>query len=149
MFGTATQNKIEEAMGMSMAALMDEQIMVKIQRKAELERPPEFEMVTPFTTTGKRDKKLNGLCSSFSEEFFEYQKATAETNWFDPEENTRKSNEVCVVRATDRETRVRVEFELDNDQEVHLLMIENENQEKPAGGFNVKKNIEKMEGTSP
>jgi hypothetical protein len=141
MFGTATQNRIEEAMGMSMSALMDEQIMVKIQRKAELERPPEFELVTPFITTGKRDKKLNELNPSFTEDLFEYQKATAETNWYDPDENTRKNNRVCVLRATDRETRVRVEYELDNDQEVHLLLIQNENQENPAGGFKVKKTL--------
>jgi len=145
MFGLETQSRIEAEMGMSLTALMDEQIVVKIQRKAELQRPPEFTWLSDFEPTRQKDNneelKLNGAV--IFENVFKYEKARARQNYYDADEDKRISNEVMVLRATDVETRVQVEYELDKGEEVHLLLIQNENQDKPAGGFKVKKTLKR------
>ena len=145
MFSERRYGRIADAMGMSMSSLVDENIAVKIQRKIDLERPPEFTWLSSFEPTGEKDSdeelKENGAV--FSEKTFKYEKGRARQNYFDEEENKRKTNKIIVIRDTDKETRVRVEFELDKRPEVHMLLIENEDQEKPAGGFMVKKTLKR------
>jgi hypothetical protein len=57
------------------------------------------------------------------------------------EENGRQTDRVLAIRATDKETRVRMEFQSENKAEVHCLLIENENQSRPAGEFKIRRCI--------
>lgn len=129
---------------MSLANLVDEDIAVKTQPKAELERAPKFvKWVSGFESIGEKDRyealEKNGAV--FCEELFEYEKATADQNFYNEEENRRQTDRVLAIRATDKETRVRMEFQSENKAEVHCLLIENENQSRPAGEFKIRRCI--------
>ena len=128
---------------MSISNLVDENFAVKIQRKAELQRPAEFKWLSSFESMNKKEKEEaeEKIAGVFCDSLFEYEKADAEQNYYDEEENKRQVDRVLVIRATDKETRVRIEYELEKRPEVHCLLIENENQEKPAGAFKVKKTM--------
>ena len=63
---------------------------------------------------------------------FAYKLAKAhEENFSD--ENERVIRKMILLEATDKETNVKFEYELDSEKNVHVLFIGNKNPQRPAG----------------
>lgn len=75
------------------------------------------------------------------EGYFMYKMAKAQEEKYCEREFRRVKRKLNVLEASDRETGVKFQYELDQDPNIHVLFIGNKNPRKPARYYKVKKSM--------
>jgi hypothetical protein len=138
-----TWNYLEDSFGLTQQELNDPSIAIKIKNKINRERPPEFKYLSKYRKLNKGQKciveeqqghKLAGVN-------FSYKIAKAQEEQYCEEEDRRVKRKLMALEATDKETGVKFQYEVDPEPNIHVLFIGNKNPQKPAGYFKVKKSM--------
>jgi hypothetical protein len=142
----STWQLLENYLGFSQRELNDPNLAAKIKREAAKKLPPQFCYLSGYRKLNKwqesyvRDEQQHKLAGvSFS-----YKMAKAQDEQYDEAEDRRIKRNFMVLEATDRETGVKFQYELDQDPNIHVLFIGNKNPRKPAGYYKVKKTMERF-----
>ena len=112
-----------------------------------LNKPTRFKYLSRFKKVNKmqQDAILRQHCVKLDVRHFAYKLAKArEENFTD--ENGRVIRKMILLEATDKETNVKFEYELDSEKNVHVLFIGNKNPQRPAGFFKTKKTMLRFRG---
>jgi len=138
-----TWQLLENNLGFSQRDLNDPNIAVRIKREAAKKLPPQFSYLSGYRKLNKRQQRQLEAQQShkFSGVTFSYKMAKAQDEQYDEEEDRRIKRNFMVLEATDKETGVKFQYELDQDPNIHVLFIGNKNPQKPAGYFKVKKSM--------
>jgi len=80
-------------------------------------------------------------CHKFASDHFHYKIAKAQEEKYCEDEDRRIKRKLMVLEATDKETGVKFQYELDQELNIHVLFIGNKNPRKPAGYYKVKKSM--------
>jgi hypothetical protein len=138
-----TSGLFEINLGMQHRELNDPNIAVNLKRESGKKLPPEFRYLSRYGKLNKRQQnavqskqrhKLAGVA-------FSYKMAKAEEEQYDEEKDRRIKRNFIVLEATDRETSVKFQYELNQESNIHVLFIGNKNPQKPAGFYKVKKSM--------
>jgi hypothetical protein len=134
---------IADQMGMSLKALNDPLIAVRVQREITLKRPPEFSYLSSYAPMSqkRRQQVESNHSHCFCTSTFSYKSAEALEDQYCDDRGERIQRKLTVLEATDRETRVKFQYELDDEPAIHVLFIGNSNPNKPAGYYKVKKSM--------
>lgn len=139
----STWQLLENNLGFSQRELNDPNLAAKIKREASKKLPPQFCYLSGYRklnklqeneVQGKHGHKLAGVS-------FSYKIAKAQDEQYCEEEDRRIKRNFMVLEATDKETGVKFQYELDQDPNIHVLFIGNKNPRKPAGYYKVKKSM--------
>ena len=139
----STWKLLERNFGFSQRDLIDPNIVVKIKREAAKKLPPQFSYLSGYQklnksqesdVQGKHGHKLAGVT-------FSYKIAKAQEEQYDEEKDRRIKRNFMVLEATDKETGVKFQYEVDKEPNIHVLFIGNKNPQKPAGYFKTKKSM--------
>jgi len=134
---------VQESFGMSQEALNDPNVAVKVKQKIELLRPPEFTYLSKYQKLNKwqqerlqeqQEHKLNTY-------HFEYKLAKAQEDRFCEKEERRIQRKLSVLEITDKETKVKMQYEVNKEPQIHCLFIGNKNPQKPAGYYKTKRTM--------
>ena len=134
---------VQESFGMSQAALNDPNVAVKVKHKIELLRPPEFTYLSRYKKLNKwqQEQLQEQQEHKFNTYHFEYKLAKAQEDRFCEEKERRIQRKLSVLEATDKETGVKMQYELDKEPQIHCLFIGNKNPQKPAGYYKTKRTM--------
>jgi hypothetical protein len=139
----STWKYLEESFGLNQQMLNDPLIAVKIQREITLKRPPEFSYLSSYAPMSqkRRQQAESEHNHHFCTSTFTYKSAKALEDRYCDDRCERIQRKLTVLEAIDRETRVKFQYEIDNEPTTHVLFIGNSNPNKPAGYYNVKKSM--------
>ena len=139
----STWQLLENNLGFSQRELNDPNLAAKIKREAAKKMPPEFRYLSGYQKLSKGQERTIAAQQShkFAGVTFSYKMAKAQEEQYDEEKDRRIKRNFMVLEATDRETQVKFQYELDNEPTVHVLFIGNSNPNKPAGYYKVKKSM--------
>jgi len=140
---TRTSELLESNFGMSLRQLNDPNIVIDIEKKIERERPPEFKYLSEYQKLNSRQQAsvMEQQGHKMEEGYFMYKMAKAQEEKYCEREFRRVKRKLNVLEASDRETGVKFQYELDQDPNIHVLFIGNKNPRKPARYYKVKKSM--------
>ena len=138
-----TWQLLENKLGFNQHDLNDPNLAAKIKREAAKKLPPRFSYLSGYRKISKGQERAIAAQQShkFAGVTFSYKIAKAQDEQYDEGEDRRIKRNFMVLEATDRETGVKFQYELDQDPNIHVLFIGNKNPQKPAGYYKVKKSM--------
>ena len=141
----STWKYLEESFGLNQQMLNDPLIAVKIEREITLKRSPEFSYLSSYAPMSQKSRQQAESNHNHRHRFctstFSYKSAEALEDQYCDDRCERIQRKLTVLEATDRETRVKFQYELDDEPAIHVLFIGNSNPNKPVGYYKVKKSM--------
>jgi hypothetical protein len=106
-------------------------------------RAAEFSYLGKFKSVNKMQEGaiLEQYGTKLDTYHFQYKISSAKEEYYCPDKAKRVRRKITLLEAMDKETAVKLEYELDKEIDVHVLFIGNKNPQRPAGYFKTKKSM--------